>query len=100
MKTNPVIGLLFAFDQTASTFAVNQASLELKRRQLRDARVIAPFDGIVAARQISPGQVVSRSTTLTWLVDLDIVKVDLAERFHGHPKPVPAAPALGEVKEG
>jgi len=65
------------YDQTASTFAVNQASLELKRRQLRDARVIAPFNGIVGARQISPGQVVSRTTTLTWLVDLDIVKIEV-----------------------
>jgi membrane fusion protein (multidrug efflux system) len=65
------------FDQIASTFAVNQAGLELKRRQLKDARVSAPFRGIVGARQVSPGQVVSRTTTLTWLVDLDTVKVEV-----------------------
>jgi membrane fusion protein, multidrug efflux system len=65
------------YDQTASTFAVNQAGLELKRRQLRDARVTAPFGGIVGARLISPGQVVSRTTALTCLVDLDIVKVEV-----------------------
>lgn len=65
------------FDQTASTFAVNQASVDLKRRQLKDARINAPFAGIVGARLISPGQVISRNTTLTWLVDLDTVKVEV-----------------------
>jgi membrane fusion protein (multidrug efflux system) len=65
------------FDQTASTFAVHQAAVDLMRRQLKDARVFAPFAGIVSARQISPGQVISRNTTLTWLVDLDTVKVEV-----------------------
>ena len=65
------------FDQTASIFAVNQAALDLKRRQLADARIHAPFSGIVGARFISPGQVISRSTALTWLVDLDLVKVEV-----------------------
>jgi membrane fusion protein, multidrug efflux system len=65
------------YDQAAATFAVNQAGLELKRRQLQDARITAPFSGIVGARQISPGQVISRSLPLTWLVDLDTVKVEV-----------------------
>jgi membrane fusion protein, multidrug efflux system len=65
------------FDQTGSTFAVNEATVDLKRRQLRDARVYAPFAGIVGARQVSPGQVITRNTTLTWLVDLDSVKVEV-----------------------
>lgn len=65
------------FEQIASTFAVNQATVDLKRRQLKDARVYTPFAGIVGARQISPGQVISRNTTLTWLVDLDTVKVEV-----------------------
>jgi membrane fusion protein (multidrug efflux system) len=71
------------FDQAASTHAVNEASVELKRRQLKDARVNAPFAGIVGARQISPGQVIARTTILTWLVDLDTVKVEVnvPERF-------------------
>jgi membrane fusion protein (multidrug efflux system) len=65
------------YDQATATFAVNQAGLELKRRQLQDARIVAPFSGIVGARQISPGQVISRSMTLTLLVDLDTVKVEV-----------------------
>lgn len=65
------------FDQTASAFAVNQAGLELKRRILKDARVSAPFSGMVGAQEVSPGQVVSRSTRLTSLVDLSVVKVEV-----------------------
>jgi membrane fusion protein (multidrug efflux system) len=71
------------YDQAASTYAVNEASVDLKRRQFKDARIHAPFAGIVGARPISPGQVITRNTTLTWLVDLDTVKVEVTvpERF-------------------
>lgn len=65
------------FDQASSTLGINQATVDLHRRQLKDARIHAPFSGIVGARQISPGQVITRNTTLTWLVDLDTVKVEV-----------------------
>ena len=39
--------------------------------------MVAPFAGIVGSRQISPGQVITRNSTLTWLVDLDTVKVEV-----------------------
>jgi membrane fusion protein (multidrug efflux system) len=73
------------FDQAASTFAVSQATVELRQRQLRDAKVPAPFTGRTGARAISPGQVITRNTTITWLVDLDPMKVevDIPERFLG-----------------
>jgi membrane fusion protein (multidrug efflux system) len=65
------------YEQSAATHAVNQASVDLQRRLLKDARINAPFGGIVGARQISPGQVIARSMVLTWLVDLDTVKVEV-----------------------
>jgi len=65
------------FEQIGSIFAVNRADVDLKLRQLKDARVYAPFAGIVGARQISPGQVISRNSTLTWVVNLDTVKVEV-----------------------
>jgi membrane fusion protein, multidrug efflux system len=65
------------YEQIASTFAVMEAGLELKKRQLKDARICAPFGGIVGARQVSPGQVIMRSTILTWLVDIQTVKVEI-----------------------
>jgi membrane fusion protein (multidrug efflux system) len=71
------------YDQAASYSALNQAGLDLKQRQLKDARIYAPFKGLVGARNISPGQVISKNTTLTWLVDCDPVKVEfnVPERF-------------------
>jgi len=70
-------------DQTAAVFQANEASLKLKERQLKDARILAPFSGVMSSRQVSPGQVISKNTTLTWLVDLDPVKVEfnVPERF-------------------
>ena len=65
------------FDQIAAQFQANQAGLDLKRRQLRDTQIRAPFSGVVGARQISPGQVIGKNTTLTMLVDLDPVKVEV-----------------------
>jgi membrane fusion protein (multidrug efflux system) len=73
------------FDQASAVFEVNRAGVELMHRQLKDARIFAPFSGTLGAREVSPGQVMTRNTTLTWLVDLDIVKVeiDVPERFLG-----------------
>jgi membrane fusion protein (multidrug efflux system) len=73
------------FDQAQSMFSMQQAAVELRQRQLRDARVVAPFAGQTGARNVSPGQVIQRSTVLTWVVDLDPVKVevDVPERFLG-----------------
>jgi membrane fusion protein (multidrug efflux system) len=73
------------FDQAAATFQMNEAGLEFKRQQLRDARIYAPFEGTISTRLVSPGQVISRNTTLTWLIDLDPVKAEfnVPERFLG-----------------
>jgi membrane fusion protein (multidrug efflux system) len=76
------------FDQAAAVLEANRASLDLKKRLSKDTRINAPFSGIAGGRVVSPGQVISRNTTLTWLVDLDIVKVEVAvpERFIGQLK--------------
>ena len=71
------------FDQIASQFHASQATLELKKQQLKDTRIYASFAGIMGARQVSPGQVIARNMVLTWLVDLDPVKAEfnVPERF-------------------
>lgn len=73
------------YDQAAATFQASRASMELKRRQWRDTRITAPFAGITGGRAVSPGQVIARDMVLTWLVDLDPVKAEVAvpERFLG-----------------
>jgi membrane fusion protein (multidrug efflux system) len=73
------------FDQAASAFEASRANVELRRRLLKDARLAAPFSGRTGARSISPGQVITRNTVITWLVDLDPMKVEMnvPERFLG-----------------
>lgn len=71
------------FDQARSVFESTAASLDYNKRLLKDARIYAPFAGVVGARQISPGQVITKNTTLTWIVDLDPVKIEfnVPEKF-------------------
>ena len=71
------------FEQTKTQFEAQQALVNLRRRQLQDTRITAPFDGTVGERPVSPGQVISPNTTLTWLVALDVVNVEfnVPERF-------------------
>ena len=73
------------YDQAASVYEVNRATLALKKRLLRDTKIYAPFAGIVASRHVSPGQVIGKDTIITTLVGLDPVKVEInvPERFLG-----------------
>lgn len=65
------------YDTATAEAAEKAAVVDVKRRELKDTRVIAPFAGITGARLISPGQVINKASTLTWLVDLDTVKVEV-----------------------
>lgn len=71
------------FDQASASFEGNRATVDLFRRQLRDTKIKAPFEGVVSSRSISPGQVISRNSIITWVMDLDPVKVEIQipERF-------------------
>ncbi len=71
------------FDQSAARVETLSAVVELRKRELRDAQILAPYSGVVGSRNVSPGQVITRDQTLTWLVDLDPVKVrfNVPERF-------------------
>lgn len=76
------------YDQLSTTYQANEANLELRRQHLRDVKIIAPFEGVVGARSVSPGQVISKNTSITWVTDLDPVKVEVSvpERFLGQLK--------------
>jgi len=102
------------FEQAAATFTMNEATVELRRRQLRDTRIVAPFSGTVGARQISPGQVISRMSpgrssgaTIATLSDVDPVKVEgnVPERYlalakEGAKVKLSIAAFPGEIFEG
>ena len=71
------------FDQSQAAFFAAKATLERRRSELAHTKIFASFPGIVGSRQISPGQVIGKNTTITWLVDLDRLKAEFSvpERF-------------------
>lgn len=73
------------YDQAIASYDADKASLERIRQERKDARLLAPFDGIVGARHVSPGQVISKSTRITTLVDPAPAKIEFTapERFVG-----------------
>jgi membrane fusion protein (multidrug efflux system) len=73
------------YDQAAAAYDVNRASLDRKRRELKDTQVLAPFAGVAGSRLISPGQVINKDAKLTSVVALDPVKIEVnvPERFLG-----------------
>lgn len=72
-------------DRSVATHASTEASLELARQNLIDATIVAPFDGIMGARMVSPGQVVNPGTALATIIDTDPLKAEfnVPERFVG-----------------
>ncbi len=73
------------YDQSIGDFDSAAATLELRKRELEDARIVAPFDGVVGYRQVSPGQFIQVGQTMTVLVNMNPIKAnfDVPERFIG-----------------
>ncbi len=59
-----------------SRLAAAEAELGVLERALRDANVVAPFDGFVARRSVSRGEYVSPGQKLFELVALDPIEVE------------------------
>jgi RND family efflux transporter MFP subunit len=53
-----------------SALAANEAAVTMAQRELENATLRAPFDGIVAERLVEPGQLVMPNTPLLRVVDL------------------------------
>lgn len=70
-------------DRTRSEHSSAQAELQLLRVRLAKTEIKAPFDGIVGARTISPGDYITAATVITTLDDLSRLKVEfqVPERF-------------------
>ncbi len=64
-------------DGLAATIATQQSQVALAETNLQRARVMAPFSGTVASRDIEPGQIVSPGTTMLSIVDLSSVRVEV-----------------------
>lgn len=72
-------------EQAQSAFELNGATVELMRERFKDSIIEAPFDGVMGARYVSPGQVISQNTLLSTIVSIDPVKVEFSvpERYLG-----------------
>lgn len=70
-------------DRTRSEYASAEAEWQLLRVRLAKTEIKAPFDGIVGARTISPGDYITAATVITTLDDLSRMKVEfqVPERF-------------------
>lgn len=76
-------------DRVRSEFSSAEAELQLLRVRLDKMAIKAPFDGVVGARSVSPGDYVTPQTVITTLNDLSRMKVDfqVPERFAGKVRP-------------
>ncbi len=74
-----------AFDQSVGAYEASAANLELRKRELEDANISAPFAGTVGVRRVSPGQYIQAGQPLTILVNSQPIKADfqVPERFIG-----------------
>lgn len=65
-------------DQAKAERDLAQAQLDKAREALRRTTIVAPFAGVAGRREVAPGQVVSTTTPITRIDDLDPVTVDVA----------------------
>lgn len=71
-------------DRSLAEMRIDQASVELNKARLEKTRIVAPFDGLIGLRQVSPGDFVEAKNDLVKLVSLDPLKVEfrLPERYY------------------
>lgn len=65
-----------ARDEAVATLRTTAAQVELARARLERYRLLAPFDGIVGLRRVSPGDYVRDGTDIVNLESIDPIKVD------------------------
>jgi len=97
-------------DRSRSEFAAAEADIALLQVRLARTEVRAPFDGVVEARMLSPGDYVNTQSVITTVNDLSRLKVEfqVPERYLAKVRPgtrftvrsttgASAAPVEGEV---
>ena len=70
-------------DEAKAGYDMNAAKVGQMREGLRNTKITAPFGGVIGARHISPGQVITKTTNIATLSDIDTVKIEgnVPERF-------------------
>lgn len=65
-----------ALDEADSQLRADEASVALARARLDKMRIVAPFDGVLGLRHVSPGDYVEPGRDIVNLEDIDPIKVD------------------------
>lgn len=77
------------FDRARSEHAAARAELEVLKLRIEKTSLRAPFDGVIGARSLSPGDYVTSGSILTTLNDLSRLKISfqVPERYLGKVHP-------------
>jgi multidrug efflux pump subunit AcrA (membrane-fusion protein) len=65
-----------SLEQAKAALEKSRANLEVKQEQSARTRVLAPWDGVIGASKLQPGQAVTSNTVLASLYDLSAFKVE------------------------
>jgi len=71
------------YDKTQAAYEVGEATVKGLEEHLKDATILAPFDGFIGERSVSVGQYVTKGTMLSYLVNTDPIKaaMRIPERY-------------------
>lgn len=72
------------YDNAMANLKVAEANVAYAKARLEKTRIVAPFDGVIGARNVSPGAFLRAGTAITNLAQLSKLKVTFAapERFY------------------
>ena len=87
-----------AVDTARAQLAAAQASLETTRVGVRDAALVAPISGIVAKRQVLPGERLSMEQPLLTIVDLSRLELAGSVGTHEVSRLAPGMPVQVQVE--
>lgn len=65
-------------DEAVAKFRVDEAILNRRKAELEKTKILAPFDGFVGLRKISPGDYVQAGQDIVMLMNLDPIKVEFS----------------------
>ncbi len=82
--TDQGVGVQQNLDDAAAALKVAEADLTLIRARLKKTRIVAPFAGILGARQVSPGAFLRAGSAITDLAQIQQLRVTFSapERFY------------------
>lgn len=84
--TDEGLGTAQGFDDAAAALKVAEADLAWIRARLQKTRIVAPFAGVLGARQVSPGAFLRSGSTITDLAQIQQLRVTFSapERYYAN----------------